>query len=160
MKLLLAQLAETNLPHTSPEAFHDDLLRCRPADSVPSRTAAVINAMPRIPMQPANRTPLPGPVTVELVLWPGHVTLLAELEAPTSDSRDFSVMQELADAGFGRCPMSGVPIFDPSRCSAAKLDATWRVYCSVARSATDTSERIAQEATDALDALRQCLSRA
>ena len=37
--------------------------------------------MPRIPMQPANRTPLPGPVTVELVLWPGHVTLLAELEA-------------------------------------------------------------------------------
>ena len=44
--------------------------------------------------------------------------------------------------------------------SAAKLDATWRVYCIVARSATDTSERIAQEATDALDALRQCLSRA
>ena len=78
--------------------------------------------------------------------------------APTSDSRDFSLMQELADAGFGRCPMSGVPTFDPSRCSAAKLDATWRVYCSIARSATDTSERIAQEATDALDALKQCLS--
>ena len=54
--------------------------------------------------------------------------------------------------------MSGVPIFDPSRCSEPKLNAMWRVYCSVARSATDTSEQTAREATDALETLKQCLS--
>ena len=75
-------------------------------------------------------------------------------KAPSSDSRDFALMQELSDAGFGRCPLSGVPIFDPARCSSEKLDAIWRVYCSLAKSTTDSSRQATQEASNALDALK------
>jgi hypothetical protein len=75
-------------------------------------------------------------------------------KAPSSDSRDFALMQELSDAGFGQCPLSGVPIFDPARCSPEKLDAIWRVYCSLAKSTTDRSQEAAEEASDALDALK------
>ena len=75
-------------------------------------------------------------------------------KAPSSDSRDFALMQELSDAGFGQCPLSGVPIFDPTRCSSEKLDAIWRVYCSLAKSTTDRSHEAAEEASDALDALK------
>ena len=75
-------------------------------------------------------------------------------KAPSSDSRDFALMQELSDAGFGQCPLSGVPIFDPARCSPEKLDAIWRVYCSLAKSTTDRSHEAAEEASDALDALK------
>ena len=75
-------------------------------------------------------------------------------KAPSRESRDFALMQELSDAGFGQCPLSGVPIFDPARCSPEKLDAIWRVYCSLANSTTDRSPEAAQEASAALDALK------
>lgn len=75
-------------------------------------------------------------------------------KAPSSDSRDFALMQELSDAGFGQCPLSGVPIFDPRECSPEKLDAIWRVYCSLAKSTTDRSQEAAEEASNALDALK------
>ena len=48
------------------------------------------------------------------------------------DRPDFSLMQRLAAAGIGTCPVSGMPVFDPSRCSDALLQAIWVAYCNVA----------------------------
>ena len=50
------------------------------------------------------------------------------------DKPDFALMQHLHDAGIGKCPVSGMPVFDPSACAPALRTAIWRVYCGVASS--------------------------
>ena len=47
---------------------------------------------------------------------------------------DWSLMQELSDAGIGVSPCSGMPIFDPSVCAPELRTAIWRAYCAVATS--------------------------
>ena len=48
------------------------------------------------------------------------------------DQPDFDLMQQLFDAGIGQCPLSGMPVFDPSACTPELLDAIWKAYCGVA----------------------------
>ena len=47
---------------------------------------------------------------------------------------DWSLMQELSDAGIGVSPCSVMPIFDPSVCAPELRTAIWRAYCAVATS--------------------------
>ena len=67
------------------------------------------------------------------------------------DKPDFKLMQQLFDAGIGTCPLSGMPIFDPSKCTPKLRTALWHAYCSVAK--TVNTEKIGQT-NDALDELR------
>ena len=48
------------------------------------------------------------------------------------DEPDFSLMQQLFDAGIGQCPLSGMPVFDPSTCTPELRDVIWETYCGVA----------------------------
>ena len=48
------------------------------------------------------------------------------------DKPDWSLMQQLSDAGLGVCPTSGMPVLDPSACAPALRTAIWRAYCGVA----------------------------
>ena len=41
-------------------------------------------------------------------------------------------MQQLHDSGFKHDPISGMPVYDPSKCSPKLLSALWRAYCGVA----------------------------
>ena len=41
-------------------------------------------------------------------------------------------MQQLFDAEIRKCPVSGMPVFDPSACAPALRTALWRHYCGVA----------------------------
>ena len=45
---------------------------------------------------------------------------------------DFELMQQLFDAGIRKCPLSGMPVFDPSACTPALRATLWRHYCGVA----------------------------
>ena len=51
-----------------------------------------------------------------------------------ADKPDWSLMQQLSDAGIGVSPCSGMPVFDPSACAPALRTAIWRAYCGVAKS--------------------------
>ena len=48
------------------------------------------------------------------------------------DTPNWSLMQQLHDAGFKDDPISGMPVYDPSKCSPKLLSALWRAYCGVA----------------------------
>ena len=48
------------------------------------------------------------------------------------DKPNWSLMQQLHDAGFQYDPISGQPVYDPSKCSPELLSALWRAYCGVA----------------------------
>ena len=48
------------------------------------------------------------------------------------DKPNWSLMQQLHDAGFKDDPISGMPVYDPSKCSPKLLSALWRAYCGVA----------------------------
>ena len=48
------------------------------------------------------------------------------------DKPNWSLMQQLHDAGFKHDPISGMPVYDPSKCSPKLLSALWRAYCGVA----------------------------
>ena len=48
------------------------------------------------------------------------------------DKPNWSLMQQLHDAGFQYDPISGQPVYDPSKCSPQLLAALWRAYCGVA----------------------------
>lgn len=67
-----------------------------------------------------------------------------------ADKPDFSLMQQLYDAGLGVCPVSGMPVLDPSKCGPALQHAIWRAYCGVARS---VDSRHLGGTSDALDDL-------
>ena len=48
------------------------------------------------------------------------------------DKPNWSLMQQLHDADFKHDPISGMPVYDPSKCSPKLLSALWRAYCGVA----------------------------
>ena len=48
------------------------------------------------------------------------------------DKPNWSLMQQLHDAGFQYDPISGQPVYDPSKCSPQLLAALWSAYCGVA----------------------------
>ena len=68
---------------------------------------------------------------------------------------DFTLMQELYDAGLFKCPTSGMPIFNPSVCSDALRSAIWRVYCGVATCVNATPADKATEAASVEAALNE-----
>ena len=48
------------------------------------------------------------------------------------DKPNWSLMQQLHDAGFKYDPVTSMPVYDPSKCSPKLLSALWRAYCGVA----------------------------
>ena len=70
------------------------------------------------------------------------------------DKPDFELMQFLFDAGVGQCPLSGMPIFDPSKCAPKLRTALWKGLCSVATTVNTTK---LGQVDEALDELREKL---
>ena len=70
------------------------------------------------------------------------------------DKPDFELMQLLFDAGISQCPLSGMPIFDPSKCAPKLRTALWKGLCSVARTVNTTE---LGQVDEALDELREKL---
>lgn len=65
---------------------------------------------------------------------------IAALQRPLNpEAPDLELMQQLYDAGIGKCPGSGMPVFDPSACSPELREAIWRSYVGVA-TAVNTSK--------------------
>ena len=59
-------------------------------------------------------------------------TIEALRRKPDVEKPDFDLMQQLFDAEIRKCPVSGMPVFDPSACAPALRTALWRHYCGVA----------------------------
>ena len=70
------------------------------------------------------------------------------------DKPDFELMQLLFDAGVSQCPLSGMPIFDPSKCAPNLRTALWKGLCSVAKTVNTTE---LGQVDEALDELREKL---
>lgn len=85
---------------------------------------------------------------------PATVQRLRSLPANPHRPGDFAAMQQLYDAGFEVCPISGMPVVDAEICGPEVCAALWRVQCTVA---VDPS-RI-RDALRAVDALRSALER-
>ena len=66
------------------------------------------------------------------------------------DKPDWTLMQQLSDAGIGVCPTSGMPVLDPSACAPALRTAIWRAYCGVASSVNTKQMGQTDEALDEL----------
>ena len=84
----------------------------------------------------------------------GPKTIAALRRPLNAEQPQFQLMQQLSDAGISKCPLSGTPIFDPSKCAPKLRTALWRVYCGVA--ATVNTRVLGQTAT-ALDELDERL---
>jgi len=79
-------------------------------------------------------------------------SMIAALRRPVHIERpDWSLMQQLWDAGIGRWPVSHAPVFNPSACSPELRTALWRAYCNVA---TTVDTRVFGETGAALDELQ------
>jgi hypothetical protein len=79
-------------------------------------------------------------------------TITALRSRPDPQRPDLDLMQALYDSGFKQCPASGMPVFDPSKCSSAMRETLWRAYCGIAIAIDDSS--MAAEAVAALDGLK------
>jgi len=79
-------------------------------------------------------------------------TITALRSRPDPHNPDLDLMQALYDSGFKQCPASGMPVFDPSKCSATMKESLWRAYCGIALAIDDTSK--AAEAAATLDELK------
>ena len=55
-----------------------------------------------------------------------------ELMAPVEGQTDFDRMGVLYQAGIQRCFSSGMPVFDPQRCSLRLKSALWTLYTTLA----------------------------
>ena len=76
---------------------------------------------------------------------------IAALRKPMHvDKPDWSLMQQLSDAGIGVCPTSGMPVLDPSACAPGLRTAIWRAYCGVASSVNTKQMGQTDEALDEL----------
>ena len=79
-------------------------------------------------------------------------TIRALRRRPDTHAPDLSLMQSLYDSGIKQCPMSGTPIFDPSKLDEEEQAILWRAYCGVAIAIDDPTHAAA--AVAALDDLR------
>ena len=79
-------------------------------------------------------------------------TIRALRAKPDPRRPNLDLMQELYDSGFKQCPMSGMPVFDPSKCSSAMKHTLWKAYCGIALAVDDASK--AAEAAATLDELK------
>ena len=76
---------------------------------------------------------------------------IAALRRPMHvDKPNWTLMQQLSDAGIGVCPTSGMPVLDPSACKPALRTAIWRAYCGVASSVNTKQMGQTDEALDEL----------
>ena len=66
------------------------------------------------------------------------------------DKPNWSLMQQLHDSGFKYDPITGMPVYDPSKCSPKLLSALWRAYCGVADTINTNELGQTDEALDEL----------
>ena len=84
-------------------------------------------------------------------------TIRALRRRPDPRAPDLSLMQTLYDSGIRQCPMSGTPVFDPSKLNEQDQAILWRAYCGVALAIDDPAQAAA--AVSALDELRGVIER-
>ena len=78
----------------------------------------------------------------------GTISALFSRPDPNKPNLDF--MQQLYNADIGECPVSGMPVFNPSACSPSLKKAIWRAYCGVATSVNTNQIGQTDEALDTL----------
>ena len=77
-------------------------------------------------------------------------TISALMSRPDPEKPDLNLMQQLYNAGIGKCPVSGMPVFNPSACAPGLQKAIWRAYCGVAISVNTKQMGRTDEALDTL----------
>ena len=77
-------------------------------------------------------------------------TIVALRRPLNPDKPNFHLMQQLYNAGIGKCPVSGMPVFNPSACAPGLQKAIWRAYCGVAISVNTKQMGRTDEALDTL----------
>ena len=76
---------------------------------------------------------------------------IAALRRPMHvDKPNWTLMQQLSDAGIGVCPTSGMPVLDPAAGAPGLRTAIWRAYCGVASSVNTKQMGQTDEALDEL----------
>ena len=83
-------------------------------------------------------------------------TIRALRAKPDPRTPNLELMQTLYDSGIRQCPMSGTPVFDPSKLSESDRGVLWRAYCGIALSIDDSSQ--ASATLNAIDALRAMIA--
>ena len=83
-------------------------------------------------------------------------TIRALRRRPDPRTPDLTLMQTLYDSGIRQCPMSGTPVFDPSKLNGDERAILWRAYCGIALAIDDPAQ--AQDAVAAIDAIRVLIS--
>ena len=56
---------------------------------------------------------------------------------PNPREPNFTLMQTLYESGIRQCPLSGSPVFDPSKLEEGEKSVLWGAYCGVAESIDD-----------------------
>ena len=79
-------------------------------------------------------------------------SLITALQRPrrADDKPNWAPMQQLYDAGLSYDPVSAMPVFDPSACAPALLNALWRGSCGVADTINTKQMGQTNEALDEL----------
>ena len=76
---------------------------------------------------------------------------------PDPRTPNLELMQTLYDSGIRQCPLSGTPVFDPSKLEDSDRAVLWRAYCGVGACVDDVSKT--PEMLAALDALRDMFAK-
>ena len=84
-------------------------------------------------------------------------TIKALRAKPDPRTPNLELMQTLYDSGIRQCPMSGTPVFDPSKLDENDRAVLWRAYCGVSACIDDVSKT--PEMLAALDALRDMFAK-
>ena len=79
----------------------------------------------------------------------------ALMSRPDPRRPNFGLMQELYECGLRQCPLSGMPIFDPSKLDEGEQRVLWRMYCALPLAINNAAE--ASEALTAIDGVRKML---
>ena len=79
----------------------------------------------------------------------------ALMSKPDPRRPNLSLMQQLFDCGLKQCPVSGMPIFDPSKLDEGEQRVLWRMYCALPLAIDHAAE--ASEALTAIDGVRKML---
>ena len=83
-------------------------------------------------------------------------TIRALRRRPDPHTPDFELMQTLYNSGIRQCPVSGTPVFDPSKLDAGEQRVLWRAYCGVALGIDDPTQ--ANMAAAVLEELREMIA--
>ena len=86
-----------------------------------------------------------------------EASIHALMSRPDPRRPNLTLMQDLYDSGLRQCPLSGIPLFDPSQLDAKEQAILWRMLCSLPLALEDPEQ--AAEALKALEDVRTMVAR-